>query len=654
MKLALNGQWKELSGLIYTYPDKISGIPEWAISLPDPRNVRGLFKGDYCYALWYNSNGYYYACTKTNTDSRNGCVMLTLFAEKNVPLDGKKLAEKMRLLLDYCLSKNDVSEIAYVDFSIRAKEIEGLLVTRKLPKEMSSPQDNDMAYRLYSNEDELGLILENPNQPNYVGYKRVLLIDGQQFVGEALNAQSITKITEAVKKTYDIRRDSNDVSANKESVMDGETFTITYRKQGFIDSPIEVVAGKVSPYYTIDGNVINLRSAEEAGVVFRREVVLQVFDEETNRPIKEWSCKIDGGKWIVVQKEDAAKGIRLPLEPNKSYKLVATAEGYEAKSVEIASGDYGIKKIHLHSLDESVFVRLQIGEKVYSDSVRMKSNNMLYYPLKRLDQNNRVLQVKRPFFSRRNLVPIISLFILSLLIGGVLGRFVIKGGKADTTTATIDTSEYKKLHDDYNATEEQLRKVSDEKEFLSLLIGKYASTLKFVKDNIQTNQKVVNEILNKPDYNNLLEGTEKDTTVFNAIITELTNITKENNSNNNNGNSGNNSNNSNSAAAQLQELFSKNEWNLNAISRLQINNSQKGEYFVQKIKIADIKTLHEGNGVYKIARDNNNTWKEILDQACQLTDATKNAFARFMNTEPRMKNETLYLEELKMYFNENE
>lgn len=650
MKLALNGQWKELSGLIYTYPDKISGIPEWAISLPDPRNVRGLFKGDYCYALWYNSNGYYYACTKTNTDSRNGCVMLTLFAEKNVPLDGKKLAEKMRLLLDYCLSKNDVSEIAYVDFSIRAKEIEGLLVTRKLPKEMSSPQDNDMAYRLYSNEDELGLILENPNQPNYVGYKRVLLIDGQQFVGEALNAQSITKITEAVKKTYDIRRDSNDVSANKESVMDGETFTITYRKQGFIDSPIEVVAGKVSPYYTIDGNVINLRSAEEAGVVFRREVVLQVFDEETNRPIKEWSCKIDGGEWIVVQKEDAAKGIRLPLEPNKSYKLVATAEGYEAKSVEIASGDYGIKKIHLHSLDESVFVRLQIGEKEYSDSVRMKSNNMLYYPLKRLDQNNRVLQVKRPFFSRRNLVPIISLFILSLLIGGVLGRFVIKGGKADTTTATIDTPEYKKLQDDYNATVEQLRKVSDEKKILSLLIGKYASTLKFVKDNIQTNQEVVNETLNNPNYNNLLEGTEKDTTVFNAIITELTNRTKENNSNNNNGNSGNNSNNSNSAAAQLQELFSNNEWKLDVISGLNLSDNDKGEIFVNKIRSGDINTLHNGKGVYKIARDNN-TWKEILDQACQLTDDKKNAFASFMNSEPSMKNDTLYLEELRKYFN---
>lgn len=650
MKLALNGQWKELSGLIYTYPDKISGIPEWAISLPDPRNVRGLFKGDYCYALWYNSNGYYYACTKTNTDSRNGCVMLTLFAEKNVPLDGKKLAEKMRLLLDYCLSKNDVSEIAYVDFSIRAKEIEGLLVTRKLPKEMSSPQDNDLAYRLYSNEDELGLILENPNQPNYVGYKRVLVIDGQQFVAEALNAQSITKITEAVKKTYDIRRDSNDVSADKESVMDGETFTITYRKKGFIDASFEVVAGKVSPFYTIDGNVINLRSAVDVGVVFSREIVLQVFDEETNRPIKEWSYKIDGGKWIVVQKEDAAKGIRLPLEPNKSYKLVATAEGYEAKSVEIASGDYGIKKIHLHSLDESVFVRLQIGEKEYSDSVRMKSNNMLYYPLKRLDQNNRVLQVKRPFFSRRNLVPIISLFILSLLIGGVLGRLVIKGGKTDTATAPIDTSEYKTLCDDYNAKVEQLRIVNDEKEFLSLLLGKYATTLNFVKDKIQTNQKAVNEILNKPDYNNLLEGTEKDTTVFNAIITELTNITKENNSNNNNGNSGNNGNNSNSAAAQLQELLSNNEWKLNEISGLNLSDNDKGEIFVNKIKNGDIETLHDGGGVYKMARDNNGTWNNIIDEAYKLTDEKKKAFASHMQSESR--DNVLNLMNLRNYLNE--
>ena len=394
MKLALNGQWKEMSGLIYTYPEKVSDVPDWAKSLFDPRKVRGLVKGDYCYALWHNDNGYYYVCIKTNTDSRSGCVMLALCAENKVPLDGKLMAGKMRSLLDFCLSKNEVADMTFVDISIKAKEIEDIL-THRMHSTVTASESDKMAYRLYRNEDDLGLILENPNQLAYSNYKCIVVVEESSFDGDAMLTQSFTHITEPIMKTYDIRSDSNDVVASKESVMEGEKFSITYRKAGFADECREDMAGRSSKYYTIDGNVINLKSASAVGINFMREIILQVVDEETNSPIKKWSCKIDGSIKNDAKVENTDGSVSYRIDPNRPHKIVFFADGYEDKTLELAAGEHGLKTVRLHSSDDSVFVRLQLGKEEFSGSVRMKSNNKLYYPLKRLDEKNKVLQVKK-------------------------------------------------------------------------------------------------------------------------------------------------------------------------------------------------------------------------------------------------------------------
>ena len=430
MKLALYGQWEEISGLIYTFPEKLSPeqsseLPGWSKSLFDPRYVRGIFKGDYCYALWYNGNGYYYSCIKTNTDSRNGCVMLTLCAGDKVPLDGKVLVEKMRMLLDYCLSKSNYKEINYVEVQIRAKEIESLLMHKSLLENAFSTPDKEMAYRLYGNDDELGLVMENPNQTSYAGYKRILIIEESKFGGDAVLSQSITQITVPVRKNYYIRSDSNDVVASKDALMEGETFTITYKKSGYADECVNVVAGKTSGYYNVEGSVINLKPASAVGINFKREIVIQVFDEENNAVVKNCSCKIDG-RFCNDAVANANGSVSLHIDAGKSHKITVSADGYENKELEIAVGEYGRKTVRLHSADEAILVKLKMGKKLYSDRVKLKSNNELYYPLKRMEEKRETLQVKRPFFSLRNLLPILLVFVIAATAGLFTGRGIWK------------------------------------------------------------------------------------------------------------------------------------------------------------------------------------------------------------------------------------
>lgn len=632
MKLALNGQWNDISGLFYAYPENFVGkeIPQWAASLPDPREVRGLFKGDYCYSLWYNEHGYYYACTKTNTDSRNGCVMLAICAEANAPLDGKLLAEKMRSLLDYCLSKSGVGAIEYVDISFKAKEIETLLTNRALPKDVSMQEDGILAYRLYKNEDEMGLILENPNQPSYAGYKRVLAIDESAFGGDAVHSQSVAALTDSIRKTFDIRTDTNDALASVESVIEGESFSITYSKVGYTDETVEAVAGRPSPYYTLNGNVINIKSAAVAGINFKRELILQVLDSETSRPVREWSYRINGGKWNVVKPDENNMGCRILLEPYKTMKMVVSAEGYETKDVDISPSDYGLKTVQLKSTDDSVHVKLQMGKKVYADSVRMKSNNDLFDPLKRIEGKH-ALQVKRPFFSRRNLVPILVLFAVAALAGLFTGRGIwrTKGG-----TPVNDTTQVAKSNatiDSLNAKIDEYEKAMGEgKENVLKMYDLYGEALSLIKEKMVDFSDKVKNILAQDDFKDLLAPTgERKVTVdqLERLIQQLREVKQKENRKEleNNGGGGVDDKKPTNSDDVLLYLNSNDVWKLNYLKE---NGFAFLEDAIRNGKWDNMKQYNKNAlGNKKIT---NGSWNSLIEKAERYETAIKDVDTRKM------------------------
>jgi len=648
MKLALNGQWKEISGLIYTYPENVSDIPNWAKSIFDPRKVRGLVKGDYCYALWRNEYGYYYACIKTNTDSRSGCVMLTICVENKVPLDGSLMSEKMRSLLEFCLSKNEIADITYVDVSIRAKEIEDILTYRMNSPAPSSDSDK-MAYRLYGNERDLKLILENPCQLAYSNFKFIVAVEESSFDGDAIFTQSLTQITDPIKKTYDIRSDSNDVVAGKNSVMEGEMLSITYRKTGYADECVEVVAGRPSAYYTIDGNVINLKSGSAAGINFMKEVILHVVDEESNSPIKKWSCKIDGSLKNDTRIENADGSVSYRIDPYRSHMFVIYADGYEEKTLELAAGEHGLKTVRLHSSDDSVFVRLQLGKEEYSGSVRMKSNNKLYKPLKRLDEKNKVLQVKRGFFSRRNLVPILLVFAIAAAAGVLLGRVTKKMPEVDNKGN--DSTLVAQLQERINSLNAQIDGMKEaEKQNAAIdaeLLPLYGKALSLIYDKSSVNANSVKDILSKPEYASLLSGIEVDKnnikTSLNGLIGQLNGVATRNIGGKENG-SGNGGGGGGDKQSKLVDHLQLEVWNL------QFLRDNGGKTLVEKIENKDLTTLCSNNGVYKLAVENNTRWSSIINGIKDLEDSKRINFAEFMNRPPQKRDGNLYLENIQDYF----
>lgn len=611
MKLALNGQWKDISGPIYTYPEKLSGVPDWLTSVFDPRNARGVFKANYCYAVWYNDNGYYYGCIKTNTDARNGCVMLTLFAEKKVPLDGVSLAEKMRSLLDYCLSKNDPSEIGFVDVSLKAKEIEDILIPRELPQDvvLSAAVDKKTAYRLYANDAELGLFLENPNQHPYAEYKCVLAIESSAFNGDAMASQSLVKITDPIRKTYDIRCESADVELTQTSVVEGDWFDVTYKKQGFVSEKVRVVAGKISTYCFIEGNVINIYSAEAAKINFKSEIILKVVDEETKSIIGKWSCKVDG-RTDQVRADDEGFA-HIIIDPNKPHKVLVSAEGYQSKEFEIAVGERGYKTAPLRSLDNTVHVSLELDKEMVTDAVRLKSNNALYGPLKEVENNGGALQVKRPFFSRRNLVPIVALVLVALAIGGVAGHFIFRGGGSGTDDRPVDTYA---LSNENKTLKKQLDSVQNAAKTQQDSLIYFCNEVFRVVIGMEEKGKADNVL---DDFGVLLK--DKDNKKIRNYIAKIGNEKGTNDSSDadpskSGGNSGGGSGGNSGGGAKpvshqaaLNEYLRGNDWNLNYLESLTGTSMPNAVTLAQRLREGDIDNLY----TFSSFDNYNTTWKEL-------------------------------------------
>lgn len=637
MKLALNGQWKDISGPIYTYPEKLSGIPDWLASVFDPRNARGLFKASYCYAVWYNNNGYYYSCIKTNTDARNGCVMLTLFAGKMVPSDGVALAEIMRSLLNYCLSKNDPSEIAFVDVSLKAAEIEKLLTPRDLPHDVTVPAavDKKIAYRLYDNDAELGLFLGNPNQQKYASFKCVLAIEASSFNSDVLATQPLTRITEPIRKTYDIRSKAVDVVVNRLVVEEGSSFDIIYKKTGFIDVPVRVVAGQSCSCCSIEGNVINILSAEAARIIFKCEIVLKVVDEETKSAVKKITCKVDGKVQPNPTKDEEIGYVHLQVDSTKPHNVMISAEGYQGKEFTFAAGERGHKTISLHSLDESVSVRLQLDKKVVSGFVRMKSNNKLYGPLKDVEKDDGTLQVKRPFFSRRNLVPIAVLALAALALGGVLGRFVLRG-KTHEEPVVMTDSTYGHTQDSLT---KQLADTNNKEEALKLLL--YGKTLVQISEVSGKHSKAVIDTLKSEKYKVVLEG-KADEEQLNSLIEALEKISGSSQKGNKSGggNTGDDSKLSKPVMDTLNQHLARNVWDLNYLSK----TSKKA--LSNCIKNGDLNTLVKLSDVDKI----NTNWKTLREKIVGIIkdQDKKKEFANYMKG--KIANGKINLEELLKYF----
>lgn len=278
ISIALYGQFDNDTKLAFAYSDgKVINGKEhlWTGEIPDPRMARN-FNCDIAYAIWRNQYGNYYAIIEPNrADTRNGYIALTVFTAHLKAKEGKEMINLLHSLKQIIIDQN----------CRKSEDIESLLELllgsysqNFIPEAFNAAsvgtKKKSMAYRTYDTQAELNNIFTHIDQEEYYIFPWVLIVPRSSVPSavEMVNSP-FERVTTTIKHTYTVlANDPSTTNVSNLSVRDGDTLNITYSRHGFdsVTKAVSISAASPSQYYYIDRNIVRVKSAIEANVVFSR------------------------------------------------------------------------------------------------------------------------------------------------------------------------------------------------------------------------------------------------------------------------------------------------------------------------------------------------------------------------------------------------
>ena len=138
--------------------------------------------------------------------------------------------------------------------------------------ESSAEIVGEAAYRTYISHQELESIFSFPGQPEYDGYRCIIIVSASTSLRPGVK---MPRITVPIRKQYGVVCPEG-VSASSTLVYDGDRLVLTYSKEGFNSHSETVVAGSPAAYTKYEGSTILVRTAAQTGIRFIRRVPISV------------------------------------------------------------------------------------------------------------------------------------------------------------------------------------------------------------------------------------------------------------------------------------------------------------------------------------------------------------------------------------------
>lgn len=288
IKVALSGQVDRDTKITYTYP--ASGMSEgWTRGLFDPRPIARTFAVKRLYTFWHTPDGYYYGMIIPNVrDTRNGYLMITIFAGDNIIYTGRQLEDAFaRLEKALVLSPAGPDDAAVRD------AIEGLRGGRPAFGLMMPPS-GEVAFRDYKSSPELARMLGGCLQTDYNGCRAVVFVPGMSIPESDTGMRHITA---PLKPNYGIATPlPRNVRVDAGVVPAGGKFHVIYDHPGYTSETRDFIADGVSNrFLTYSGDTITLAEPKITGANLRRTIRL--------------TCVGSDGS--------AARGVRIDLSGNQ-------------------------------------------------------------------------------------------------------------------------------------------------------------------------------------------------------------------------------------------------------------------------------------------------------------------------------------------------
>ena len=319
IKVDLYGQFDDDTRHECTYPVKLANQYSfteetvWAKSIVDPRGLHGKVckPGTECYVMWANQYGNYFSyITRNPRDSRGGMAMVTFFVNRNKVCDGRDILSSLRKLSNRLIVSGDYSYSGIEEdiTDLRISRSTHVLPQRVLAKDVVSTEPR-IGFKEYTDEKNLEEIFTFIEQKEYSSYDKIIVVKREDVKDNII----VPKISSELIRYYTVENATNAFS-DPSYVYDTQSFKVTYKKENCDSQVVECHPPFVNnKIYTVDGNVITLKTAEEVNVQFTKTFYFSIR-------------KTNDGRMYDEHKIDITVNGRIPDKRNRKLIRFTEAE----------------------------------------------------------------------------------------------------------------------------------------------------------------------------------------------------------------------------------------------------------------------------------------------------------------------------------------
>lgn len=319
IKVDLYGQFDDDTRHECTYPVKLASQYSfteetvWAKSIVDPRGLHGKAckPGTECYVMWANQYGNYFSyITRNPRDSRGGMAMVTFFVSRNKVCDGRDILSSLRKLSDRLIVNGDYSYSGIEEdiTNLRMSRSTHVIPQRVVAKDAASTEPR-IGFKEYTDAKDLEEIFTFIEQKEYSSYDKIIVVKREDVKENIM----VPRISSELIRYYTVKNTANAFS-DPSYVYDTQSFKVTYKKDNCDSQVVECHPPFVNnKIYTVDGNVVTLKTAEEVNVQFTKTFYFSIR-------------KTNDGRMYDEHKIDITVNGRIPDKRNRKLIRFTEAE----------------------------------------------------------------------------------------------------------------------------------------------------------------------------------------------------------------------------------------------------------------------------------------------------------------------------------------
>lgn len=379
--VAFRGEVQGATRTLYSYSPAGSDIdPKWNTNMVEPgAAVKRFLNANECYVLQQSELGHYISLITRNTVSpEKGFMMISLLIDNGCSLTGRQVLNTFAGLKKAFIEEDNLTDDALETVLLEAgvpREPRMLEAWRYTEPESPVADMGEAAYRTYISVQELESIFSFPGQPEYVGFRCILIVSATTSLRPGVK---MPRITIPIRKQYGVVCPEG-VKASASLVYDGDRLTLTYEKEGFNTHTETVVVGNPASYIKYEGSTIHVRTAAQTGIRFVRRVPIKVLSVK-GVPLNGYTISVNGHS--VSTADPFIEFTERDLVPDGDVEIQVASNNYRPLKLKKPSSEMLVTEelsLELQPVEQGVTLRLDFGDgRVFEQQIMIEKNTPEY------------------------------------------------------------------------------------------------------------------------------------------------------------------------------------------------------------------------------------------------------------------------------------